>query len=185
MKMNKKTMEGLLNPVRMRIVMMFLDNSLYTIGEIKKSVKDIPSASLYRHINRLLEDDVIKVVSETKKRGAIEKTYQLKINPFDEMNKISTEGSKEDIKEMFYTFSMSNVVEFNEYMENNNVDLIKDSVGYRSFPLYVTKEENEEFLEGFRSLISKYIGNEASEKRILRKFSFIYTPSNTSRTDSK
>jgi predicted transcriptional regulator len=179
MKMNKKTMEGLLNPVRMRIVMMFLDNSQHTIGEIKKSVKDIPSASLYRHINRLLEDDIIHVVSEVKKRGATERTYQLKMNPFDEMNKLATDGSKEDMKEMFYTFSMSNVVEFNEYIEHDNIDLVKDSVGYRSFPLYVTPEENEEFLEGFKSLISKYINNEASEGRILRKFSFIYTPTNS------
>ena len=178
MKMNKKTMEGLLNPVRMRIVMMFLDNSLHTIADIKKSMGDIPSASLYRHVNRLLEDDIVQIVSEAKKRGAIEKTYKLKVNPFDQMNQIANDGSKEDIKEMFYTFSMSNVIEFNDYMEKDNVDLVKDSVGYRSFPLYVTKEENEEFLEGFRTLIGKYIGNESNEDRTLRKFSFIYTPSN-------
>lgn len=177
--MNKRTMEGLLNPVRMKIVMMFLDNSLHTIGDIKKSVKDIPSASLYRHINRLLEDNIIQVVSEAKKRGAIEKTYQLKMNPFDELNKISSEGSNDELKELFYVFAMTLVMDFNKYMEKDNVDLVEDSVGYRSFPLYVTKEENEEFLNGFRSLLGKYIGNEASDERTLRKFSFVYIPTNT------
>lgn len=175
-KMNKRTIEGLLNPVRMKIVMMFLDNSLHTINDVKKSVGGIPSASLYRHINRLLEDNIITVVSETKKRGAIEKTYQIKMNPFEQMNKISTEGTNEELKELFYVFAMTLVMEFNKYMEKDNVDLEKDSVGYRSFPLYVTKEENEEFLDGFRSLLGKYINNEASDERVLRKFSFVYTP---------
>lgn len=180
--MNKKTMEGLLNPVRMRIVMLFLDNSLHTIGEIKNTVKDIPSASLYRHINRLLDDNIITVVSETKKRGAVEKTYQLRVNPFDEMNKITLDGSNEDIRELFYIFAMTLVLEFNNYMEKDHVNLVDDSVGYRSFPLYVTKEENEEFLDGFKSLISKYIGNKANEERTLRKFSFVYTPTTTGGT---
>ena len=178
MEMNKKTMEGLLNPIRMRIVMMFLDNSQHTIGEIQKSVKDIPSASLYRHIKRLLDDNIIKVVSEAKKRGAIEKTYQLRKNPFDEMNKIATEGTNDEMKELFYVFAMTLVLDFNKYMEKDNVDLLKDSVGYRSFSLFVTEDENKEFLDGFRSLLGKYIGNEASEERTLRKFSFVYTPSN-------
>ena len=158
---------------------MFLDNSLHTIGDIKSSIKDIPSASLYRHINRLLEDDIIKVVSEAKKRGAIEKTYQLKTNPLEQMNKVTSEGSHDDIKEMFYVFAMTLVMEFNNYMEKDNVNLMKDSVGYRSFPLYVSKEENEEFLDGFKSLLGKYINNKPSDERELRKFSFVYTPTNT------
>ena len=174
-------MAGLLNPVRMKIVMMFLDNSLHTIGEIKDGLRDIPSASLYRHINRLMEDGILKVVSETKKRGAIEKTYQLKTNPFDQLNQIATEGTRDENKELFYVFAMTLVMEFNTYMEKDTVDLQQDSVGFRSFPLYVTDKENEEFLDGFRSLLSKYVTNEASEERTLRKFSFVYAPGDVKR----
>lgn len=174
--MNKKTIEGLLNPVRMKIAMLFLDHSLHTIGDIKKTVTDIPSASLYRHINRLVDDGIITVVSETKKRGAIEKTYQLKTNPFEEMNQIGIDGTSEDKKELFYVFAMTLVMEFNNYMKDDKVDMVKDSVGYRSFPLNVSDQENEEFLDEFRALIGKYINNEANDERTLRKFSFVYAP---------
>ena len=111
-----------------------------------------------------------------KKRGAIEKTYQLKMNPFEQMNQIAIEGTNDEINELFYVFAMTLVMDFNKYIEKDDADMIKDSVGYRSFPLYVSEKENEEFLDGFRSLLGKYINNEASNERKLRKFSFVYTP---------
>lgn len=174
--MNKNTINGLLNPVRMRIVMMFLDNSLHTIGDIKDSVKDIPSASLYRHINRLLDDDIITVVSEKKKRGAIERTYQLKNNPLEQLNRFATKGSKDDMREVFYMFAMTLVMNFNSYVEASDVDFVRDSVGYRSYPLYLSDNENESFLGEFKSLLNKYVKNTPNEERKLRQFSFVYTP---------
>lgn len=47
-----------------------------SIGALQLS--DVPAASLYRHVARLVDGGVLSVVAERRVRGAVERTYVLR-----------------------------------------------------------------------------------------------------------
>jgi len=73
------TADLLLHPVRLRIVQAFLGDRALTTGELRAELPDVPPASLYRHIARLVDAGVLGVVSERRVRGAVERTYILRL----------------------------------------------------------------------------------------------------------
>ena len=68
----------LLHPVRLRIVQAFLGDRALTTTELRAELPDVPAASLYRHVARLVDAGALGVVSERRVRGALERTYILR-----------------------------------------------------------------------------------------------------------
>src|SRR5450759_4325212 len=69
----------LLHPVRRRIVQAFLGDRALTTSGLSAELADIPAASLYRHVARLVDAGVLAVVAERRVRGALERTYVLRL----------------------------------------------------------------------------------------------------------
>lgn len=174
--MTQKTINGLLNPIRMRVIMTLSKYGEMTIKEIKEKLSSVPQASLYRHVKTLHEQGFIEVTKETKVRGSIQMTYKLNKNPFEEMNNAGLNNDLDAASEYFYTFAMTLLGEFMEYASNKNANLVDDSVGFRTYPIYVSEEENQEFTRDLGTFLGKYISNEDIPGRKLRKFSFVYMP---------
>ncbi len=174
--MDPKQMRSLLNPIRMRIILVLTKKGECTTKDFQDELQEVPQASLYRHINKLVKDGNIEVVSKTQKRGAIERTFKLKKNPYQEVEKKALTGDKDEISEIFYSFAMTLLTDFNEYLHKEDSDMQKDSVGFRSYPLYLTDEENQEFLKDFSEFLVKYASKQPGKGRIPRRFSFVYTP---------
>src|ERR1035437_1972888 len=74
------TADLLLHPVRLRIVQAFLGDRGLTTGALIAELADIPAASLYRHVARLVDAGVLAVVAERRARGALERTYVLRLS---------------------------------------------------------------------------------------------------------
>lgn len=72
--------EALLHPVRMGVVTALAGDSL-TTKQIHARMPDVPQASLYRAVARLVQAGVLEVVSETQRGGAIERTYRARVAP--------------------------------------------------------------------------------------------------------
>ncbi len=73
------TADLLLHPVRLRIVQAFLGDRALTTSALIAELGDIPAASLYRHVARLVNAGVLAVVAERRVRGALERTYVLRL----------------------------------------------------------------------------------------------------------
>lgn len=174
--MDNKVLSGLLNPVRMRIMQILIVNETASARAIAEELPDIPIASLYRHINKLVNDGILEICSENKIRGTVEKIYRLKSNPLQEMNDKVQKGSKDEMYNVFYTFVMTQLMDFNSYLNNSFCDLERDKVGFRSFPFYLSDEESDEFLNDLKNAILKIKDNKPGEGRKLRKFSFVIMP---------
>src|ERR1700761_5513803 len=71
------TADLLLHPVRLRIVKAFLGNRTLTARQLAAELPDVPPATLYRHVDRLADAGVLRVVSERRVRGTVERTYGL------------------------------------------------------------------------------------------------------------
>src|ERR1700689_4133268 len=74
----------LLHPVRLRIVKAFLGDRALTTAQLAAELDDVPAGSLYRHIALLTKAGVLQVVAERRVRGAVERTYAMRLLARDE-----------------------------------------------------------------------------------------------------
>src|SRR6266536_6589940 len=70
----------LLHPIRLRIVQAFLGDRALTTSALAAELADVPAASLYRHVARLVNAGALAVVAEPRVRGAMANTYVLRVS---------------------------------------------------------------------------------------------------------
>lgn len=66
----------ILNPLRIRILGTFTMGSM-TVSDLALFLDDVPRATLYRHVNLLVEAGFLVPVRSIRKRGTLEYRYQL------------------------------------------------------------------------------------------------------------
>jgi hypothetical protein len=120
----------LLHPVRLRIIQAFLGDRALTTSQLSAELSDIPPASLYRQVARLVAAGVLQVVAERRVRGAIERTYVLRLAAarvnLDEVAAMSVD----DHRQMFRAFAAGLLADFDRYLARGNVDLVRDGVAF-------------------------------------------------------
>jgi hypothetical protein len=140
----------LLHPVRLRIVQAFLGDRALTTSALIAELADVPAASLYRHVARLVNAGVLAVVAERRVRGALERTYVLRlaaasIGP-DQLDAMSAD----DHRQAFMAFVAGLLGDFDRYLAQGDVDLLRDEVSYRLAGLWL---DDAEFAELKRELL--------------------------------
>jgi Helix-turn-helix domain len=135
------TADLLLHPVRLRIIQAFLGDRALTTADLRNELPDVPPASLYRHIARLVDAGVLSVVSERRVRGALERTYVLRLAAatinLDELERMS----REDHRQAFVAFVAGLLGAFDRYLSHDNIDLLRDGVTYRMAGLWLDDAE--------------------------------------------
>jgi Helix-turn-helix domain len=120
----------LLHPVRLRIVQAFLGDRALTTSQLIGELSDVPAASLYRHVARLVHAGVLQVVAERRVRGAVERTYVLRLAAarvgLDEIAAMSPD----DHRQMFLAFTAGLLGDFDRYLHRGHVDLVRDGVSF-------------------------------------------------------
>lgn len=157
----------------MRIIIVILDKEEVSTKEILEEM-NIPQATLYRYVSKLEKNNIIHVVRTEYKRGSYEKFYRLVYDPIQELNEISIHGTNEEKQNMFMMFMLSIVDQHNKYLDMEGSDMIKDQTGFRTYPLYLTKEENQSFIQDFGALLGKYISHKKVDDRMQYHFSFVH-----------
>lgn len=174
--MDNSLLTCILNPIRMRIIQALLKNKEMTVQQIAKELPDVPQATLYRHLNKLVKAKAIVVVKENKVRGALEKTYGIEVNPYVTTVKDMGGEQKTEMLNLFYNFLMVLMGDFQRYMDSEDVDLQRDGVTFRSAAIYMSDEERSEFMTDLVKAFDKIRDNEPSSERKLRKISTIMMP---------
>lgn len=165
----KNVVDIILNPVRVRIIQELAAKQSFTTTELCEKIKDVPRTTLYRHINTLLENNILVVVSEKKIRGSLERTLALNT---DEMSKINT---LENAPQNVFGFLMNKYARFQNYMNSENPDPERDKVFLGNSVLMLHDQEFEQFLSELWELMSKY-HVEFEEGRKARDISIISLP---------
>ncbi len=161
-----KISEILSNPVRMRILQYLQAEGTATTKQMSDAMPDIPAPTLYRHVNRLLEEDVLTVREERKVRGTTERL--LGTNP----DLWKSEAS--DISGAAYQFLMALYSGFREYGSREDADPAADMLCLRTCVLRLTDESFERFLKEYAELLEWYMAPEEGGK--LRSVSIISAP---------
>jgi len=174
--MNDKLIAHLSDPVKAKLIVEIYEQERATTGQLAGVFSQIPQATLYRHMKKMLIDGVIKVVDEVPVRGTVEKVYALDFN-FAEINKTVMKTNDGKAYFQMATLYMLGILgEFKEYADRENIDLSGDGTGFSHVPIYATTDELVEALEQIRDIIQPLMSNSYEGGRKLRNLCIITTP---------
>jgi hypothetical protein len=140
----------LLHPVRLRIVQAFLGDRALTTGALAAELADVPAASLYRHVARLVDAGVLAVVAERRVRGALERTYTLRVSAASiTPDRLATMGA-DDLRQAFLAFVAGLVGDVDRYLARGDADPMRDGANFRLAGLWL---DDAEFAEMLRNLV--------------------------------
>ncbi len=137
----------------------FLGDRALTTSALAAELADVPSASLYRHVARLVDAGVLAVVAERRVRGALERTYVLRLSAatvgLDEVAAMSAD----DHRQAFMAFVAGLLGDFDRYLARGDIDLLRDGVGYRMAGLWLDDAEHAELLRELTRVLQPRLAN--------------------------
>src|SRR6516162_10804426 len=158
----------LLHPVRLRIVQAFLGDRALTTGDL--------AASLYRHVARLVDAGVLAVVAERRVRGALERTYVLRVTAaaigLDEIAAMSAD----DHRQAFMAFVAGLLGDFDRYLAQGDIDFLRDGVGYRMAALWLDDDEHREMMRELARVLQPRAANPPRPGRKRRILGYVLMP---------
>jgi DNA-binding transcriptional ArsR family regulator len=166
----------LLHPVRLRIVEAFLGDRALTTSALAAELADVPPASLYRHVARLVNAGVLAVVAERRVRGALERTYVLRLTAaaigLDEVAAMSAD----DHRQAFMAFVAGLLGDFDRYLARGDIDLLRDGVTYRLAGLWLDDAEYAELLRELTRVLQPRLANPPRPGRKRRILGHVLLP---------
>ncbi len=142
----------LLHPVRLRIVQAFLGDRALTTTALRAELGDVPAASLYRHVARLVNAGVLAVVAERRVRGAVERTYVLRQTAarigLDELEKMTPD----EHRHAFMAFVAGLLGDADRYLARGDIDPVRDGASYNLAGLWLDDAEFTELRDLTRVL---------------------------------
>lgn len=155
----------LLHPVRLRVVQAFLGDRALTTSQLGAELPDVPPASLYRHVARLVDAGVLSVVAERRVRGATERTYVLRTSAASvDLDELAT-MTNEQYREMFLAFVAGLIGDFDRYLDKGDADLRRDGVGFRLAGMWLTDDELKELSQEFLRVLQPRLANAPTAAR--------------------
>jgi hypothetical protein len=148
----------LLHPVRLRIVQAFLGDRALTTIELRSELPDVPAASLYRHVARLVDAGVLAVVAERRVRGALAKM------------------SPDEHRHAFMAFVAALLGDFDRYLARGDIDLLRDGVSYRLAGMWLDDAELTDLLHELVSLLAPRLANAPKPGRKRRILGSVLLP---------
>lgn len=153
------TADLLLHPVRLRIVQAFLGDRALTTSALSAELADIPAASLYRQVARLVDAGVLAVVAERRVRGAVERTYVLRLTAASIGPDQLAAMSADDHRQAFMAFVAGLLGDFERYLTRGDIDLIRDGVSYRIAGLWLDDAEFSDLLLELGRALQRRLAN--------------------------
>ncbi len=166
----------ILHPARMRIIGALAGGRRLTPQQLSERLDGVPLPSLYRHLGKLVDAGILVVVDERRVRGAVERTYGLSESQGSVSADELAQAGRDDHLRYFTTFLASLLDDFARYLEQDTVDLVRDGVGYRQAPLYLTDEEFREVVAEIGAVLGRALTHEPGPGRRRRTFSTIVLP---------
>ena len=164
---SKKETKGdlLLHPIRLRIIQGLVDRELTPL-QLADNLADVPQATLYRHLNKLVDAGIVKVVSERQVRGTVEKVYTVVRSAATLSAADLAKASREDHMRYFTTFVAGLLHDFSNYLhQEKELDFIKDGTGYSQTPLYLSEAEFLKMVAELQVVLLPLTANQPTPER--------------------
>lgn len=157
------------NPVRVQVIQYLQTHGEATTKQIAEVLQDVPTPTLYRHINALLKEEVLLVKEERKVRGSLERLLVINVEKF-------VAAEQGNIADSAFQFLMGLYSRFQQYSNRPNADPVRDGLSLRTCILFLTDEKYMDFMHEIAAVISKYQQLEKEEHEKLRSVSWVSVP---------
>jgi DNA-binding transcriptional ArsR family regulator len=144
----------LFHPVRLRIAQLLTGGRALTAQQIAQSVPQVPQASLYRHLNLLVEGGILTIVDErqVQRRNLVEKVYSIDLEAATVPAAELAHASHEQHRRYFTLFVLMLLADFERYLQvEDRAAAIADAVEYQHHALYLSDEEAQQLLAELRA----------------------------------
>lgn len=166
----------LLHPIRFRIIQSFLGDRTLSSADLQTELFDVPPASLYRHVAKLVDAGVLKVVTERRVRGVRERIYSLRLAATQIGPKEIRNMTPDDQRQAFLAFLAGVFTDFDRYMSRPEVDPVRDGAGYRVAAMWLSESEYMEFLRDISEVVRTALEKQEMPERKRRILTTILLP---------
>ncbi len=155
----------ILHPVRLRILQAFTGDRHLSARQLCELLPEVPPASLYRHFQKLVKAEILIVVGEDPVRGAVEKFYRLDRQNAEISDAESAQLTPADHQQYFTTFVATLLADFDRYLQQEDINLRRDGVGYRQMALNLSQEELIQLVAEVSKSLQPFLANKPSPGR--------------------
>jgi DNA-binding transcriptional ArsR family regulator len=166
----------ILHPVRLRILQAFIGDRRLSARQLCEILPDVPQATLYRHFHKLAQAGILTVAEERPIRGTVEKFYSLQEQNAELLPEELKALSREDHQRYFTTFVATLLTDFEQYLQREEIDLVRDGVGYRQVALYLSDEELDQLTQALNDALTPFLKKKPSKRRKRFLLSSIFMP---------
>ncbi|MGH9101833.1 MAG: helix-turn-helix domain-containing protein [Acidimicrobiales bacterium] len=165
----------LLHPVRLRIVKAFLGDRALTTSQLAAELSDVPAGSIYRHVARLTRAGVLQVVAERRVRGAVERTYTLRLPAAQIQPGEVAQMTLDQHGHAFLAYVAGLLGDFDRYAAGAP-DPRCDGVGYRVAGMWLTDAELADLLRDLAAVVQPRLANAPARDRRRRLLYGVFLP---------
>ena len=155
----------LLHPVRLRIVKAFLGDRALTTSQLATELDDVPAGSLYRHVALLTKAGVLQVVAERRVRGAVERTYTLRLFAAQIQPGEAEAMTAEEHGQAFVAYVAGMLADADRYLAAGPIDPVRDGASYRIAAMWLTDAEFAEFIQDLVAVFQPRLANPPGKGR--------------------
>ena len=155
----------LLHPVRLRILKAFLGDRALTTSQLAAELNDVPAGSLYRHVALLTKAGVLQVVAERRVRGAVERTYTLRLFAAQVGLAEAAAMTPDEHAQAFMAYVAGLLADFDSYLAAGTPNLARDGVTYRAAAMWLTDAEFADFLREIATAFQPRLANAPGKGR--------------------
>jgi len=166
----------LLHPVRLRIMKAFLGDRALTTTQLAAELDDVPAGSIYRHVALLARAGVLQVVAERRIRGAVERTYTLRLFAAQIQPGEVAAMTPAEHANAFMAFFAGLLADFDRYLAAGSPDPVRDGADYRVAAMWLTDTELAEFLRDLGAAALPRLANAPGKGRRRRMLFTVLLP---------
>ena len=165
------------NQVRFKIALELIDvDEGMSIMQLNKLLKDVSQATLYRHVNSMVGDDLLKIVGINRIGKVEEKLYALntqayKISEDDWLS--ATYSEKIKFVTYFFMYIFQN---YKNYHESSVENQSPDRSTFSLVKLNLTNDSFNDFQSELSTLMEKYYNMKDTEEGTDRTVSLVIIP---------
>ena len=175
----------LLHPVRLRIVKAFLGDRALTTSQLAAELDDVPPGSLYRHVALLARAGVLQVVAERRVRGAVERTYTLRLLAARVSAAEAKQMTAEEHAQAFMVYVAGMLADADRYLASGRPDPARDGAEYQVGALWLTDAEMAQLLRDLSLVFQPRLANPPGKGRKRRMVYTVFLPSPEPPAESK
>ena len=166
----------ILHPVRIRLLGALARREL-TPRQLGELLPDVPPATLYAHLGALTRAGLLRVVSERRVRGAVERVYTVATDHVTLRPEDLAGMSPEDHRRSFTLFVALLLDGFDRYLhQSGSIDYIADGAGYAQTAFYLSDAEFLEAASAVNQALLPFLRYEPAPHRRRRLYSSVVFP---------